>query len=189
MRAQTNRGLTQAQMLIAINDDNTAGNSCPSLRRRFSDGRRNGGRSGLLRVTTGASPFRLPEATEPPSHCPGCPVCPDWPSSPNRIPPVKPGGTSLAPCRRAPWLGIGSAESHPPQPIAARIITEPRAVLTVIPPGTTRPHRSALAGRPTRSELKGPQLPARRGRSGCLVNSSWGFESPRQLPRQPSGWL
>jgi hypothetical protein len=43
-------------------------------------------------------------------------------------------------------------------------------IVHVIPPGATRPDRSALAGRPTRGELQGQHSPARRGRSAPVLH-------------------
>ena len=55
-----------------------------------------------------------------------------------------------------------SKSSHPSR-------ERPTVILTVIPPGTTRPHRSALAGRPTRPDLHGQHRPARHRRSAAVL--------------------
>ena len=57
-----------------------------------------------------------------------------------------------------------------------------RVIPLVIPPAATQPHRSVLAGRPTRPEQREQHAPAPAGRSApVLQTAGWGFESPRQL--------
>src|SRR5215212_5662955 len=76
------------------------------------------------------------------------------------------GWVALAYWIREEWVG-GRRWSGHSRPV----------IPSVIPPGATRPDRSALAGRATRPELPGQHSPACRGRS-----------APVLYPVRVSGW-
>jgi hypothetical protein len=93
------------------------------------------------------------------------------------------GVTSLTPARRRRGSRGGSSTTPRTSASLSRV-ERLHVILPVIPPGATRPPRSALAGRPIRPDLQGKHTAARGGRSApVLYTAGWGIRVPRQLPK------